>query len=138
MPLALTYTKGVLDQSAATSLGKAITDAFLHAHGLAGNRVMTPNVTMQITALDEAGSLAGGEVFSGVWLECKVPAFALADREIQTDFFARATDLIEAATNFRIPRERIFTNAVHTVDGTWNLDGRAQTNEQLGEAISAG
>lgn len=138
MPLSLTYTEGAVPRQAISKLGRQITDAFLEAHNLAGNDVMSPNVTMQIQQLSREGSLSGGESFCGVWLECKVPAFALADRAVQQGFFAQATDLIEAATNFTIPRNHIFANAVHTVDGTWNLNGLAMTNDQLGEAISAG
>jgi hypothetical protein len=29
-------------------------------------------------------------------------------------------------------------NAVHAVNGGWNLDGKAMTNEELGDAISKG
>jgi hypothetical protein len=36
------------------------------------------------------------------------------------------------------PKENIYVNVVHTVDGAWNLDGQAMTNEELGEAISRG
>lgn len=138
MPLSLTYTEGTLPEDSLAALGDKITQAFLKWHDLAGNTVMLPNVTMQMQSLSRAGSLAGGKPFSGVWLECKVPSFALADRSVQEGFFAQATDLIEAATKFTIPRAHIFSNAVHTVDGTWNLNGRALTDEQLVEAISAG
>lgn len=138
MPLSLTYTEGALPKEAIAELGRQITEAFLDWHNLSGNAVMLPNVTMQIQHLSKEGSLSGGEAFNGVWLECKVPSFALADRSVQQGFFAQATDLIEAATNLTIPRSHIFSNAVHTVDGTWNLDGRAMSDEELGEAIAAG
>lgn len=138
MPLSLLYTEGLMTDEAGTKAGKRITDAFLKWHNLAGNMVMTPNVTMHIQALPRSGSLSGGEPFDGAWLECKTPSFALVDREIQEGFFKEATDIIEEVTGGKVPRNRIYSNAVHTVDGTWNLDGRAMTNEQLGEAISHG
>jgi hypothetical protein len=138
VPLALTYTEGVISPAAIQILGKQVTDAFLKWHNLSGNTVMTPNVTMQIAAIPKAGSLSGGEAFSGAWLECKVPSFALADRSAQEGFFSEATDLIEASAKGAIPRAQIFGNAVHTVDGTWNMDGRPMTNEEMGTAISAG
>lgn len=31
-----------------------------------------------------------------------------------------------------------YANAVPTVDGTWNMDGRAMTNKQMGDAIPKG
>ena len=42
-----------------------------------------------------------------------------------------------------LPKKQVWVNVVHTVDGAWNLDGHAMTNEQLvqaisGETISAG
>lgn len=138
MPLALTYTEGVLSPSVTLQLGKDITDAFLRWHNLSGNTVMTPNITMQIQSLPQSGSLSGGDIFSGAWLECKVPSFALSDRAVQEGFFAEATNLIEAASAHDLPRDRIYANAMHTVDGTWNMDGRAMTNAQLGTAIAAG
>jgi hypothetical protein len=36
------------------------------------------------------------------------------------------------------PRDRIFINVVHTVDGAWNFNGRAVTNAELGEQVAAG
>ncbi len=138
MPLALTYTEGALTGDAGLRAGKKITEAFLKWHGLAGNRVMTPNVTMQIQALSKSGALSGGEPVDGAWLECKTPSFALADRDVQIGFFKEATDIIFSAAEGRLPRERIYSNVVHTVDGTWNLDGEAMSNEQLGERIAQG
>jgi len=138
MPLALTYTEGVLPAGAAAKAGKRITDAFLKWHGLAGNRVMTPNVTMHLQELPKGSTLAGGEVADGAWLECKTPSFAFADRDVQEGFFKDATDIIEEYAAGKIPRKHIYSNVVHTVDGTWNMDGRAMTNEQLGEAIAKG
>jgi hypothetical protein len=138
MPLALTYTRGVLPEGSEAAAGKRITRAFLKWHGLTGNAVMTPNVTMHINALAPGSTLSGGEPVEGAWLECKTPSFALADRRVQEGFFREATDIIEECAGGRLPRDRIFSNVVHTVDGTWNLDGRAMTNEELGAAIARG
>ena len=138
MPLTLTYSEAVIPADAVQPIGKKITDAFLKWHGLTGNTVMTPNVTMHIQEYRDGYTLAGGEVTAGVWLECKTPSFALADRSIQEGFFAEATDIIAAYAETRVRRDQIYTNAVHTVDGSWNLDGRALTNAQLGAAISRG
>ncbi|MCP4201679.1 MAG: hypothetical protein GY769_07070 [bacterium] len=53
-------------------------------------------------------------------------------------FFKNATDLIHELSGGKQPREEIYINVVHTVDGAWNLDGQALTNEQLGDAVSKG
>jgi hypothetical protein len=38
----------------------------------------------------------------------------------------------------RAPEASIYFNVVHTVDGAWNLDGQAMSNEELGQAIALG
>ena len=138
MPLALTYTEGVLSHEAGLRAGRKITEAFLKWHGLSGNRVMTPNVTMQIQPLSKTGTLSGGEPVEGVWLECKTPSFALADRDVQAGFLEEATGIIAEEAVENLTRDRIYSNVVHTVDGTWNLDGEAMTNRQLTERIARG
>lgn len=138
MPLAITLTEGALPKGREVDAGKRITDAFLKWHGLSGNKVMTPNVTNHIYILPKDRTLSGGEPFVGAWIETKTPSFALSSREIQEGFFKEATDIIEELSDGKLSREHIYTNSVHTVDGTWNMGGRAMTNEQLGEAISRG
>lgn len=138
MPLTLSFSKTVLDTNSIQTIGTKITDAFLKWHDLTGNTVMTPNITMHIQEYPEGTTLAGGVPDLGIWLECKVPSFALADRAIQEGFFADATDILESYSEGRVERRQIYSNVVHTVDGTWNLDGRALTNAQMGEAIAQG
>lgn len=138
MPISLTFTEGVLPQDSEKEVGRRITEAFLKWHKLSGNKVMTSNVTSQIHILPEVNTLSGGEPFAGAWIETKTPSFALNTRENQEGFFKEATDIIEELSGGKLPRAHIFANAVHTVDGTWNMDGRAMTNEQLAEAISRG
>jgi len=123
MPLSLHITEGVLPSGTEKKAVKQITDVFLKWHGLAGNRVMTPNVTAMVQVLPASSTFSGGEVVAGAWIEWKTPSFAFADRDIQLGI---------------AKRDNIYFNVVHTVDGTWNLDGVAMSNEQLGEAISAG
>lgn len=138
MPLTLTYSAAVFPAGTVQTIGKQITDAFLKWHGLTGNPVMTPNVTMHIQEYPEGFTLSGGTPAPGVWLECKTPSFALADRSVQQGFFAEVTEIIATFAEDRVRRDQIYTNAVHTVDGSWNLDGRAMTNAELGAAIAAG
>jgi hypothetical protein len=138
MPLTLTLTEGVLPQGAEQQAIARLTEAMLKWHGLSGNRVMTPNITAQVQILPQNATFSGGKPFAGVWVEWKTPSFAFNSREIQTGFFKAATDIIEELSGGKQPRQNIFVNVVHTVDGAWNLDGRAMTNDELGAAIAAG
>ena len=79
-----------------------------------------------------------GKNFSGVWIEWKVPSFALVDKAILKTFFAEATEIIYKLSGGKQPKDNIYSNVVHTVDGSWNLHGIAMTNEELEQAISKG
>jgi len=138
MPLSLTLTRGVLPEGAEATAVAEITDAFLAAHGLAGNTVLTPNVTAHVSILEKGRSFAGGKAVDGAWLETKTPSFALADRAVQERFFLEVTEILHRLSGGTLARERIWTNGVHTVDGTWNLDGRPHLNAALGAAIAGG
>ena len=46
--------------------------------------------------------------------------------------------IIHELSEGKQPLDNIYINVVHTVDGTWNLDGRAMTNDEMGQAISQG
>lgn len=138
MPLTLTLTEGVLPTGAEKQAVARITDAMLKWHGLTGNKVMTPNITATVHRLPKDSTFAGGKEFSGVWIEWKVPSFAFNSREIQQGFCAEATDIIHELSGAGQPKDNIYVNVVHAVDGAWNLNGQAMTNEQLGEAIAKG
>ncbi len=138
MPLTLTLTAGVLPDGAEKQAVSRITEAMLKWHGLTGNKVMTPNVTAQVQILPKSATYSGGKEFSGAWVEWKTPSFAFNDREIQIGFFKDATDIIHELSGGKQPRDNIYVNVVHTVDGGWNLNGQAMTNQQLGEAIAQG
>lgn len=138
MPISLTFTEGVLSQAAIAQAVSRITQSFLRHHGLSGNRVMTPNVTTLVSVVPQGQSFAGGEPVVGAWIETKTPSFALADYNVQSAFFAEATEVIHQLSGGRLPKERIWSNGVHAVDGTWNLEGIAMTNDRLGESIAMG
>ena len=138
MPLTLTLTEGVLPRGVEKQAVQQITHAMLKRHGLTGNKVMTPNVTATVHVLPKGSTFSGGKEFAGAWVEWKVPSFAFSTREIQQGFFKDATDIIQELSGGKQPRDNIYVNVVHTVDGAWNLDGQAMTNEELGQAISRG
>ncbi|MDD5410029.1 MAG: 4-oxalocrotonate tautomerase [Methylobacter sp.] len=138
MPLTLTLTEGVLPTGTEKQAVARITDALLKWHGLTGNKVMTPNITATVHVLPKSATFSGGKEFSGAWVEWKVPSFAFADREIQQGFFADATHIIHELSGGKQPKDNIYVNVVHAVDGAWNLNGRAMTNAEIGKAIAKG
>lgn len=115
-----------------------ITQSFLKHHALGGNKVMTPNVTAHVHVMPKGQSFAAGKEVDGAWIETKTPSFALASWEVQSAFFSESTNIIHRITGGRLPKERIWSNGVHAVDGTWNLDGVTMTNAQIGAAIAKG
>ncbi len=138
MPLTLTLTEGVLPRSSEKQAVEQLTDAMLERHGLTGNKVMTPNITANVHVVPKGSSFSGGKEFAGAWVEWKVPSFAFNTRELHQGYFKDATDIIQKLSGGKQPRDNIYVNVVHTVDGAWNLDGKAMTNEELGQAISEG
>lgn len=138
MPLTLTLTEGVIPAGKEKEAVVQITDAFLKHHSLTGNKVMKPNITSHVIVLPKSSTFSGGEEFSGVWIEWKVPSFAFADKEILKAFFAEATEIIHQLSGGKQPKDNIYSNVLHTVNGSWNLDGIAMNNAELGEAIGKG
>ena len=138
MPLTLTITEDAIPSDKVKETVRRLTASMLSLHQLTGNLVMTPNVTANVSIVPKGHSFSGGEEFSGVWVEWKVPSFAFATREIQKRFGNDATDIIQELSEGTQPRDNIYFNVVHTVDGAWNLDGQAMTNDELGQAIAKG
>lgn len=138
MPLTLTFTEGVIPVGSEKEAVSKITNSMLKHHGLLGNSVMTPNITAHVSVLPKNMTFSGGEEFSGVWMEWKVPSFAFASREILLAHFAEATAIIKELSGGKQPVEHIYSNVIHTVDGSWNFNGIAMTNEEIGEEISKG
>lgn len=138
MPLTLTLTEGVLPQGAVPQAIAKLTASFLEHHGMSGNKVMTPNVTAHVNILPKGLTFSGGKEVDGAWIETKTPSFALADHQIQASFFSAATQIIHELSGETLPKERIWANGVHAVDGTWNINGVTMTNAAIGEAVSKG
>jgi hypothetical protein len=138
MPLTLTITEGAIPTHKVKDAIQRLTASMLSLHQLTGNSVMTPNVTANVSIVPKGHSFSGGEEFSGVWAEWKVPSFAFASRESQKGFGQETVDIIHELSGGQQPKDNIYFNVVHTVDGAWNLDGQAMSNEELGGAISKG
>jgi hypothetical protein len=138
MPITLTLTEGVLPQPAISQAVEQITHSFMKHHALSGNKVMTANVTAHVNVLPKGLSFAGGKEVEGAWIETKTPSFALASHDVQTGFFTEASEIVHQLSGGRLPRERIWTNGVHAVDGTWAIDGVTLTNAEIVQAVSNG
>ncbi len=138
MPLTLTISEDAIPSGKVKDAVQKLTKSMLVWHQLTGNTVMTPNITANVSIVPKGHSFSGGEEFSGVWIEWKVPSFAFASREAQKGFGQDATEIIHELSEGRQLKENIYFNVVHTVDGAWNLDGQAMSNEELGAAIAKG
>ena len=59
-------------------------------------------------------------------------------REIQIGYVEEATNIVHEASGGKLPKEFIWVNVLHAIDGTWGIAGKAMTNEDLGKAVSKG
>jgi hypothetical protein len=138
MPLSLHLTEGVIPAGTEKQAIKLITDIMLKWHGLTGNKVMTQNITAMVQVLPKGTTFSGGEDVAGAWIEFKTPSFAFTNREVQIGVAREATNVIYELSGQKQPKDNIYFNVTHAVDGTWNLDGNAMTNEEIGAAVSKG
>jgi hypothetical protein len=137
MPISITLTEGVIPADKVGAAVEMITRSFLERHGLGGNMVMTPNVTTHLVILPKGRTFAGGKPVDGAWIETKTPSFALADHAVQSAFFSDATQILHDLSGGALAKDRIWSNGVHAVDGTWNIGGEALTNAQIAAAVAA-
>lgn len=138
MPLTLTLTEGVIPAGQEKLAFARLSEAMLKWHGLAGNTVMTPNVVGSLHVMPKGTTFTGIDETPVAFIEWKVPSFAFTDRSVQQGYFAEATDIIHEMSGGKQPRDKIFINVIHAVDGAWNFDGKAMTNAEIGAAIAAG
>lgn len=136
MPLTLTLTEGVLPKGDEKVAYRRLAEAMLKWHGLAGNEIMTSNVVGSIHVVDQGQTFTGTDATPVAFIEWKVPSFAFTDRKIQQGYFQEATDIIHQMSGGRQPRDKIFINVVHAVDGGWNFNGRAMTNAEIGAEVA--
>ena len=138
MPLTLTVSEGVLPTGEEKRAFARLSDAMLKWHGLTGNTFMTPNVVGSINVLAKEHTFSGSQEASVAFIEWKVPSFAFATREIQEGYIAEATNILHEMSGGALPKDHIWVNVVHAVDGAWGVAGKAMTNAQLGEAAAKG
>jgi phenylpyruvate tautomerase PptA (4-oxalocrotonate tautomerase family) len=135
MPIQIIATEGVIPVSAERELFAAVTDTFLKLHSLNDNTFMTPNVIGEISIVPKGRTFSGGKPTDIVIVELKTPSFALDSIEQKVSFVADVTDAVVKATGGAFPKDHIFVNQVHAIDGVWGIGGKAYTNADLGEAI---
>jgi len=135
MPISVHVTQGLLTPPGAREVLPLIADALLRAHGLSGNRFMTPNVIGHVFVSAESESYVGGKAQSLAVVEVKVPATTFPNAEVKQAFVGEVTDIIDRLSNNGHPRERTFVNVTYAVDGAWGIAGKAYSNAELGEAI---
>lgn len=138
MPLTLTLTTGILPAGQEKIALRRLTDAMLKWTGLTGNRFIATTVVGSINLLPPEHAFGGPEVDNVVFIEWKVPSIAFTDHDVQVGYIAEATTIIHELSEGRQPKERIWVNIVHAIDGGWGIAGQAMTNAQLQDAISQG
>ena len=138
MPLTLTLSEGVLPKGTEKAAYARLSDAMLKWHGLSGNKVMTPNVIGHINVINKEHTFSGSKEAPVAFVEWKVPSFAFTDRAAQLGYVEEATNLIHEMSGGKQPKDHIWVNVVHAVDGTWGIAGNAMTNAELANAVSKG
>lgn len=138
MPLQVIVTEGLLSPEAEQSVFRDLTHLLLELHGISDNAFMTPNIIGEVVVVEKGRSFSGGAPADIAVFELKAPSFVLADPTLQSAWIARGTQIIEKAAQGRIPRNRIYGNVVHALDGAWGIAGVAYSNDALGEALTTG
>jgi hypothetical protein len=138
MPLTLTLSAGLLPEGSEHLAYKRLAEAMLKWHGLTGNETMTANVVGSVHVLPQHQTFVGMQETPAAFIEWKVPAFAFTDAKVREGYFQEASDIIHELSGAKHPKDKIFINVVHAVDGAWNFNGQPMTNAQISEAVSKG
>jgi hypothetical protein len=136
MPLTLIVTDGVIPPDREAETMSRLSEAFLKLAGLSGNKFLTPNVIGHVQIVAKGRSYSGLTPAAVAIVEWKVPSFAFTDREVQISYIAQATEIIHEASDGKHPKEFIWVNVTHAVDGAWGIAGKAYTNAELGDEVS--
>jgi phenylpyruvate tautomerase PptA (4-oxalocrotonate tautomerase family) len=136
MPYQVIVTDGLLSDEAQQKVFAELTDLLLDLHGLGGNEFMTPNVIGEVTVVPKGKTFSGGKPADIAVIELKVPSFVLTDPEAKKAWVKSSTDILHAAAEGRLSRDRIYASVTYAVEGSWGIGGTAYDNAELGEAIS--
>lgn len=135
MPLTLIITEGLLPPEKEALTMASLAETFMQLHGLSDNTFMKPNVIGHVQRLPVGSTYSGLHPSAVAIVEWLTPSFAFTDPEVQKSYIRRATEIIYQACSEKHPRDKIWVNLTHAVDGMWGIDGRAYTNEALIRAI---
>ena len=138
MPISIQVTEGLLTRDGEREVFPLVAHALLHAHGLAGNRFMTPNIIGHLVVSSESRSYVGGKPQSLAIVEVKVPSATFPNAEVKQAFVGAVTDIIDRFNAGGHSRDRTFVNVTYAVDGAWGIGGKAYSNAEIGEAIQQG
>lgn len=138
MPLTLIVTDGVLPKDRQAATIAKLSAAFLELHGLTGNKALTPNVIGHVQVVPQGSTFSGLEPTSVAIVEWLTPSFAFNTPELHRAYVAQATDIVHEACGGAHPRERIWVNVKHAVDGGWGIAGTAYSNAELGALVAQG
>ena len=136
MPLTLTASEGVFSEGKEKIAFQKLSETMLKLHGLTGNRFMLHNVVGSIHIIKKDHTYTGPKEANVVFIEWKVPSFVFTNRETQKMYVAEATQIICDLTEGMHPKENVWINVVHAVEGIWGIAGQALTNEELIRAAS--
>ena len=135
MPVLVQVTKGLLTPTGEREVFAQISEALLKAHGLVGNRFMTPNVIGHLVISEQSTSYVGGKPQSLAVIEVKVPSITFPTDEVKQSFVSTVTEIIDRYKAGSHPRERTFVNVTYALDGAWGIGGKAYSNAELKAAI---
>jgi hypothetical protein len=138
MPLTFTVTEGVLPKGQEKIAFARLSEAMLKAHGLLGNAVMTRNVVGSLHVLPKHATFTGMQETAVAFVEWKVPSFAFTDPNVQKAYLREASDILFGMAEGRLPRDNIYVNVVHAVDGAWNFEGERMSNTEIGSRVAQG
>lgn len=138
MPLTLTLSEGVLPKGSEKKAFAQLAEAMLRLSGLAGNAFMTANLVGSIHVIAPEHTFSGLREAAVAFVEWKVPSIAFTDRGVQQAYVKEATRILQELSEGRLPKEQIWVNVTHAVDGAWGIAGEALTNVELGQALARG
>jgi hypothetical protein len=138
MPLTLTITEGLVPKGQERVAFARLSEAMLKAHGLLGNAVMTRNVVGSLNVLPKNATFTNMQETAVAFVEWKVPSFAFTNPDVQKAYFREASDILFGMAEGRLPRDNIYINVIHAVDGAWNFEGERMTNAEIGARVAQG
>jgi len=106
--------------------------------GAAGNTFLTPMVVGSVNVVPRGLTFSGSVAAPLALIEWKMPGIAFVSREVQIGYIAEATEIVHEMSGGRQPREGIWVNVVHAVDGGWGVAGVALTNREIEDAAVRG